>query len=457
MKFLQQNKEQSESAPPEDGPKKKRKKDRTQTKEGEISAFFTSVRPALAEKDENALVNHGEDSVNTASRTTRREQDQVIKPDAVIPTTEAPDKGSYLGFGSRGPRHGSANYISWSESARTPSATPRQAQCQLPVPKSQNKSTKCLTDGDKVQKDKTVFKRSAPPSVSRRKTDANAKRFVVSSMSSSQQRLSRSHSYPQHTSSPRRVNLVDRAAKSQMTDAVASPSSLPPSVPARTTVESDRIEPATGSKRASLHSYTTNVSMSRRATSHDEESVLDAEAQTSSDLGRVLQQCNDTFNERRQATAPRRRHTILPDTSRADDSVERQPHRSTYPRLQEVRTVRFSGVDSRSPRLPSFPGPCIYEQQAQRHRIPMPQAVEYNFIYEDEYLAAQNYAGEDEERISHEQMEEQFAEEPDLYGAGLEDEKWGSGEWFASEDIVQHIESDNSVVAPGFWRPNKLY
>lgn len=51
MKFLQKEKDQPESALPQSVPKKKRKKDHVNTKEDEISAFFTAVRPALAERE----------------------------------------------------------------------------------------------------------------------------------------------------------------------------------------------------------------------------------------------------------------------------------------------------------------------------------------------------------------------------------------------------------------------
>jgi hypothetical protein len=54
MRFLQKEKDLPESAPQHGATKKKRKKDHTHTKEGEISAFFTAVRPVLAEQDGNA-------------------------------------------------------------------------------------------------------------------------------------------------------------------------------------------------------------------------------------------------------------------------------------------------------------------------------------------------------------------------------------------------------------------
>ncbi|KAI4673273.1 uncharacterized protein J4E88_008885 [Alternaria novae-zelandiae] len=70
MKFLQQHKDEPEPVPRSDASKKKRKKDNEQMKEGEISAFFTSARPALVDKDTNILPQH------PVPKTKRRRRDQ---------------------------------------------------------------------------------------------------------------------------------------------------------------------------------------------------------------------------------------------------------------------------------------------------------------------------------------------------------------------------------------------
>ncbi|CAN9367916.1 unnamed protein product [Alternaria alternata] len=58
MKFLQKQRDEPEVVARPNLAKKKRKKDQKQTKEGEISAFFTSVHPVLVEKDSNRLPEH---------------------------------------------------------------------------------------------------------------------------------------------------------------------------------------------------------------------------------------------------------------------------------------------------------------------------------------------------------------------------------------------------------------
>ncbi|KAI4917660.1 uncharacterized protein J4E92_009054 [Alternaria infectoria] len=91
MKFLQQHKDEPEPVPRTDASKKKRKKDNEQMKEGEISAFFTSAQPALADKDTNTLPQH------PVPKAKRRRRDQSSVDDIAIPTVEATGQASYLG------------------------------------------------------------------------------------------------------------------------------------------------------------------------------------------------------------------------------------------------------------------------------------------------------------------------------------------------------------------------
>lgn len=53
---------------------------------------------------------------------------------------------------------------------------------------------------------------------------------------------------------------------------------------------------------------------------------------------------------------------------------------------------------------------------------------------------------------------EEYAEDEGFHGGvELEPADYGMEDGLALKDHVQPLASDNSVVAPGFWRPNKLY
>jgi hypothetical protein len=123
MRFLQKHKDQPEAIPQTGLSKKRLKKDHAHAREEEISAYFTTVRPALAQQDGNIQAKEGSEEKNLTQELDHR-RDRLAEVDNAMPTIEMPDKAPYLGFGSRGPRHESGSYISWSESNRAPSATP---------------------------------------------------------------------------------------------------------------------------------------------------------------------------------------------------------------------------------------------------------------------------------------------------------------------------------------------
>lgn len=461
MKFLQKEKDPSELAPHEDIPKKKKhKKDHMHSKEGEISAFFTAVRPALAEKDINAPRKNA--LGNTDAR--RGERGPSTKSSSVVPTVEVNEHGPFLGFGSRGPRHESTSYVSWSESIRGPDLTP-QHRTQVPTIDQENRNQSQDSVADRsIDRDRAVFKRPAPPSVSRHRAHDSTDCFNLSSFEASEscQRVSRSHSYPQHVSSPQKVNLVDRAAKLQSTDNMVSPSSMPPSMPARVSDEPNlrylSTSPRPSEPKRSDFYHVENTSMRRDNPHHDRTKGIGVEPSTSSDLGKVIEQCNHTFSETRRATAPPRRHTTLPEAHSGVDGTHNYADLEVGHRRQQGRTVRFSGLDMPSPVAPNFPGPSIYERPADC------PADLLQALYDEQVLLDDFYPDDEEEGDAMGAQEtwrsglgrEEFEFEP-LYGEEPIADRRGLEESLASDDQVQPLASDNSVVARGFWRPNRLY
>lgn len=124
MQFLQKRKDAPKAQSGVDPPRKSRKQDRARANEEEISAYFKSTRPALAEVDGNvsAKVNpsHCQGSVvpNLNHEGQRPTTDGSAKPTMELPTKP------YLGFGGRGIEAPSTSYFGWSSSVRQPSHTP---------------------------------------------------------------------------------------------------------------------------------------------------------------------------------------------------------------------------------------------------------------------------------------------------------------------------------------------
>jgi hypothetical protein len=455
MKFLQKEKLQPDPEPQQSAPKKKRKKDHAHDKEGEISAFFTSMRPALAETDGSILTHKVQKDCGDTAVAGRRERGPSTKSSGVVPTTEMPAKGSYLGFGGRGPRHESTSYVSWSESVHASDTT---VQHPKPLPATDHNRDKHFkhrgVDSIKSDVNTADYNHPASPSLNdKRRGGSSTERFRISSVPS-QQRMSRSHSYPQHTSSPRKVNLVDRAAKFQSTESVASPSSMPPYAPVHTNVEPRRVEsrvrPRLEEHEETDASAVGNAFLHQQGYTDAEVGMNDEEGETSSDLGRVIQDCNHKFREQRRTPELHERHQMhYPRQSRpiVPAGVSRRP------------SVRFAGVEMRSPRVPiaNFPGASIYEQQAQREQVPL------QTVLDEECFIGRSYLDEHEHELAYQQDDMAYDEQN---WDNQFEEPWFDGEDpdaamvlepSASINMVQRSRPEDSVVAPGFWRPNRLY
>jgi hypothetical protein len=448
MKFLQKEKPLPDPESQQSAPKKKRKKDHAHDKEGEISAFFTSVRPALAEKDGNAPTQKVRTDGGGATVTDHREREPSAKSSGVVPTTELPVKGSYLGFGSRGPRHESTSYVSWSESVHVPDTAFQQPKSLTSIDQDQSRPPKhCRKNTNNSGADTTGVRPGSPTSI-RRRGGMSTERFRISSVPS-QQRMSRSYSYPYRTSSPQKVNLVDRAAKVQLTESVASPSSMPPRAPVRANIEAQCSEPNARSRleQHEIAQSAVNNHLSRQQYHTESEADLDdTGGDTSSDLGGVIRECNRTLQEQRGAIEPyerqqihypRESHTILPDVASRRTSV------------------RFAGVEMRSPGVPNFTGASIYERQAQREQLPPHTVLDEESYLEGPFVDEHELAYQQDDMTYDERNWEQQLEEP--WFDGEEVEAAMMFEPRASVNTTQRSHPEDSVVAPGFWRPNRLY
>lgn len=453
MRFLQKPEDQPEPSIPREPPKKKLKKDRAQTKEGEISAFFTSVRPALAERDSNSISKHdqGGGSAKAAPNVHEpgRERAQSTKSTGVLPTIEAPDRASYLGFGGRGPRCESTGYVSWSDSVRAPDIAVPQPNPIAHMSRSQHETSNNRVDKATATADDGVFSLPTFAPVTKQRAHGSVGGFRVSSVAPSPYRVSTSHSYPEQTSSPHKTNLVDRAAKFRSTESVRSPSSMPPVVCRYASAKQEGRRPMTkkqtrGSEEKDMPDVNGDSMCMEAVMSSEHERP---ETDPSSDLGRVIQQCKQTFHERRRASEPRERHLIMPAT----DQTSRPSCLSHNNGAHRQPTVRFTGVDSSI--VPNFPGASIFEQQADRQQIHPSIGYDVEQLVENGIVDEQTCENE-EDSILFDEMEWEAYPEDGVHHAF---NAIGTVDDHACEDILRPLASENSVVARGFWRPNKLY
>lgn len=459
MKFLRNHHAGNDDTTQAPDAKKKRKKDHARTKEEDISAFFTVTRPALADTDGNIRAK-GERptglSAGSKADHPRPMRDPSRAPGTAFPTVESENKASYLGFASRGPRHESASYFSWSESIRAPSiapgmpmdATTDQAKCV----DAQDRGTDQVPPGSG-----TPGHHNPPSSVLGDRVTAASNRFRMPSVALMPPGMLRSQSLPQSSPFPRRTNLVNRAVNHHTYEDVTSPSSMPPVLQGH--LQAGRKEdPGTeGSVRTSYMSE--RLESMRRRTATD---VLgDHSGQGRHKLvesGGTLRHYKETSEaESQQARTRKGRRTEAQPSARLFDT-ERQSRHSLYSRTAQVPTVRFAAPDIRSSRLPNFSGPSIYVQQEQRQRLPVDIASKDNggYCYPDADILGQAYMSE-AGILDHEGFEE-LQDEQIPYGltAELDDDVEELDYVADGVDQVQEREH-TSVVRPGFWRPNRLY
>ena len=439
MKFLRNDHGGKDRTTQASDAKKKRKKDHARTKEEDISAFFTSVQSALADTNSKTMAKNKHLLVNTSVATKadrpRRTREPSNVPDKAVPTVESESKASKLGYGSRGPRHESTSYFSWSEPVRAPSITLVRPKSTSTVHRKRldlsNREILEIPYGGH-----TAVRQQTLSSIRRVPTATTADRVRVSSVAPMPSGLSRSHSLPQRSSSPRRPNLVDRAG--------TSPSSIPPALRTRVNAEHQSIPMAEGSIRTS---YTNGDAVSAQG----RVSTDVANPQQSFSLGEVLQNCNDMSQAERGRVPSRRDYRVEAHFLSRPPDTNRQARCVSYQRTAQAPTVRFVAPDAQPSRPPNFSGPSFYTQQEHRQRLPVQFDLEENGDCQHSDVVGQGYIGEND-------LLDQGDFEPVLYGimADLDDDCKGPG--YVVDGTEQMPEPEYTrVVGAGFWRPNKLY
>ncbi|EOA88902.1 hypothetical protein ACJQWK_05632 [Exserohilum turcicum] len=435
MKFLHQHNHPKPPLQP-DMPKK-RKKEHIQTAEGEISAFFTSECLAPA-----GQAGKGPSRQSSMHETERRRRDPLSMTDAVVPTVELADQESSVAVENRRPRHDSTGYVSWSESIRAPSTTPARLQADHDTARARHDPERYRPYASNVNRES-----SSKPPFAKQSADEVAERFRVSSLAPRSQ-VCRSQSCPQYSSSPRRLDLASQSEKPQSADAACLPSSMPPALP------NQRLS----ASRPNTRESGTSPNFDHKAHPHKQHQIVDGEctdwdeSETSSDLAKVLQECKDTFQEKRWAASPQTRDTARPEPLLPTPRVTQQDQTSSHPSTRRMPTVRFAELPCQYQILPYVAGRSIYEQQEQRQ-------------YARLGLSGNGGRGVDAWALEQEYMDEHDGLhsdgdngwEPMLEEAMAHGSRDDNGIYLAVDDITEDYGSGSDVVAPGFWRPNRLY
>lgn len=460
MKFLQKHSEQPEVMNQSEAPRERRTKDRVRSQEGEISAYFSTVRPAHIEKDGNCLQSATRLTQVVSPGIHRRQQKRSSVDHVAFPIIEAHETTTFLSFGSRGPCHTSTSHLSWSESIRANSMAPAQPlgrdtaiEGSLEVRDRNERTTAPTCD--------VSFEQLAPRSASRQRPEGPIECFGVSSLDFTHHQISRSYSFPPHASSPRQAYLANPSTKVQTADRFGSPSSMPPFAFTHTDYDAPRSRLTSMPNEAKVKKASMQKDFPFNQNTNQENVGVGVISTSSSDLGRTLQHCNVTLQHRSHMNAILRQRTAQTNLLEPK-SRRRQRHTvgNAQPVTEQLPTVRVVGGETHIPTVPTFAGADIYRPQVQRRQDRFQSTVEDVAelpCSEQQYVAFQDDVAR-HSRIWGEVPEAQlswgFKEED---GNGEEPDSYGIADMYAADDFVQHISSENSVVAPGFWRPNRLY
>ncbi|KAI8940238.1 hypothetical protein NX059_003941 [Plenodomus lindquistii] len=462
MKFLQKHDEPTNLPQRPEATKKKRKKDHVRSKEGEISAYFTNVRPALAEKDQNLPDHQRRRGKDPSSVSVHRELEQRLMDDTVVSTVEAADKASYLGFGSRGPRHESTSYVTWSESIRAHSTTPARPLNRSSTHGRQEKPAREQNCSEALHDDSRPNSslRRAPRTESHVGGSRLADRFQASSINLSRRPVSRSQSFPERTLSPRRVHGINRVTKLPATDYSGSPLSMPPSLPTHVEPSNARPRHLHSSKEdksglTSLPSNNRNTTHQSRHTGSDHNDTSVMAPSMSSNLDKTIQECNNVFFGRHRPAPTYNTDAARYDASHSARRTERHGDIDVGSTAQQPPRVRFAATEVRRPTLASFAGPGLYEQQGQHEQYPQSHfdARRTELLH----FGAEEYLSDDDNMAEEEQDLEGIVDETGLYRHEADGGVYHGDDGYVEESRVEHVASGDSVVAAGFWRPNRLY
>lgn len=460
MKFLQKNKGQLEADLQAGSSRKKRKNDHAYAKEEDISAYFTSVQPTLAEQDWNIQAKDKSRQKLQGSECAQRGYSPILRH--AISTVEAEDNTPYSRLQQTEPSDKSESYISWSESVLAPSVTPARLRSGTVREAGQPNSRPSSQEVGNLDGGGLLHSRLAPLTVTESLTGDGGERFQVSPLPPTNERVSRSHSLPQQASSPRHINHVDRETRHRAADIVASPSPSPLEVMNTGNARSEHVHqshildvPETKDNRAEIRIPDSLRCQHTGYTRETEQRARKkATRQRSSSLGRILQDCSTVLHDSRKEEALR--PLIQKSVPVVSGQNAARSSDTLYPVIRELPTVQFLGYNELPcPSAPMTYGPSIYERQTQRHYItpdlivPPRDSLPPPSRTQDHY-----FNGEELDRSG-----AVWDEEIDSQGHGavsLACDETRARVW--DGDLARELQSGSkAAVKPGFWRPHKLY
>lgn len=458
MKYLQHNNGGTDSTTQGLHTKTKRKKDHTRAKEEDISIFFTSA--ALSDTDGNTQAKSRRPTgapVRSKTGHARPIQDPSRAPGTVIPRVESEGEGSFLGFGSRGPRHESTSYFPWSDSMRAPSATPGNRMG------AQTDEYKRIRTWDRGTDQ--ALRGGSPPGHHEVPTwvvdagaTASSNRVRMSPIASMQLGISRSQSLPHPSSSLRRPHVVNRTLNRHTYEDMTSRSSRLSFLHGYPHAGHQEGLTTANSIRTSHINEGTELMRSRASIDALENPSANERPLGLVESGGTLRHCEENFEAVSQRGPTRKDRCTEACPSARSFDTDRQGGRNFSHRTVEVSAAQLTTPIFRALGPSNSFGSSIYVQQERRQLLSVGLGLDYDGGYNDPNsdCCGQEYISE-AGIMDHEDVRELPGERlPCKMMEELDDDVEG---WNYVADGVEQVldPKRTSIVRPGFWRPNKLY
>ncbi|KAF2013383.1 hypothetical protein BU24DRAFT_493884 [Aaosphaeria arxii CBS 175.79] len=475
MKFLQKHRAQPEPALDAELSRKHRKKSHTQVRDEEISAYFTSVRPALQEQIPNIQANESHRPLDPRACLKQHDRDRSSLTANAFPTVESPAvELEHSKFRNRVPQHDSGSYISWSESIRPWSKTPLLSQSKRSSVHRDRLDSVQLAGGNlSIQDEASLQKPVSPAAISKKSTHENSHIRPVFSFTPVACHLARSKSVPLASALHHQVKRCKEdeirthntgTLQSPMVGHAPSPKAVsdevPCEVPRDVGVDADSKDRKSDGSFPAEHE---DAGQGIRETTGQSEKEKDTslELHTPSGLEKLIRECNAALNQRTHDPPKLISTDAHPPRYGRVNSRSPGPDVGSYTTLQRLPTVRFAGGELRVPMFLNFTEPSIYKAEALRGHDVNGLEGASNYLYREMDTLESNDVLEVGDDIGYEYDER----EQIISGANDRPISWmpygrcmvGQNESGPGLEEDDDYGRDNQVCGNRFWRPNKLY
>lgn len=456
MRFLQKQKDAPEEQANPDTQRRRRRKNLSRANQEEISAYFTTTRLVLAEKESNIQSKVSSSrQAQTLIPERKNKQQKSASIDSAIPTIELPEK-PYLGFGSRGTRHESTPHLSWSSPIRHSSESPVLRRALTTIEVGQLETVQARRHGTNININRPL---SAVPDARRRRgnlVDSDRDRCSVSflhPMSRGKILAQKPHSQLHSPQKPVLSNNSETKGLKPQKVILSSDGSLSRRAK-RLQYDHPKVQNDDNTTSVVAHPECLEPQSRLQSNNYNRTSSVkgEPEPQTFSTLGKLLQECDSAFAKDKKWQLPQRyagemltgNHTLADNDTGMSTNIEGHQEALQFPTF---------ALQQPWPLIPDHPRHC-------RNQVQGGDMAEHVQIYSRDIEGPESIVRIDGEDVLLGSYEGAMPQAPDdSLSVGLRHSDPAKGLSFidADEQEQRDDEQGGDGVFAGFWRPNKLY